>query len=67
MAGGGDGVMRRDVGECWSRVLPSKGLVGTRSGEVEEIKKKYTENNVDRQWMNVEEYTSCVNFNKMLW
>lgn len=40
MAGGGDGVVGRDVGECWSRVLPSEGLVETRSGEVEERKKK---------------------------
>ena len=39
MAGGGDGVVGRDVGECRSRMLPSKGLVGTRSGEVEERKK----------------------------
>lgn len=39
MAGRGDGVVGRDVGECRSRMLPSKGLVGTRSGEVEERKK----------------------------
>ena len=37
--GGGDGVVGGDVGECWSRMLPSKGLAGTRSGEVEERKK----------------------------
>ena len=41
MAGGGDGVVGRDVGECWRRVLPPKGLVRTRSGEVEERKKIY--------------------------
>jgi hypothetical protein len=39
MAGGGDGVMGRDVGECRSRMLPPRGLVGTRSSEVEERKK----------------------------